>query len=61
MFTKANILNTHKISIQDFIEIAEKYHASGNRIKLSEKLSDQAFKAHLKANPLLLAINREID
>lgn len=61
MFTKAKILNTDRISTSDFVEICEKYHASGKGIKLNEKLSEQAFRTYIKTNPNVLAINREIE
>jgi len=51
MFKKAKILDTDRISTSEFIEIVEKYHASGSGLKLSEKLSDASFKAYLKTNP----------
>jgi hypothetical protein len=51
MFKKAKILDTDRISTPEFIEIIEKYHASGSGLKLSEKLSDASFKSYIKANP----------
>ena len=60
MFRKAKILDTNKISTQDFIAIVEKYHASGDGLKLTEKLSNDNFKAYIQANPNMLKINTEV-
>ena len=60
MFKKAKILYNDRISIIDFIEIVERYHANGTGAKLNEKLSEISFKAYIKANPNCLKINREI-
>jgi len=60
MFKKAKILDTDRISISDFIEIVEKYHAIGSGLKLQEKLSDASFKAYIKANQMTLAVNRDL-
>ena len=60
MFRKAKILDTNKISTQDFIAIVEKYHASGDGLKLTEKLSNDNFKAYIQANPSMLRINTEV-
>lgn len=61
MFKKAKILDSDRISTADFIEIIEKYHANGNGQKLCEKLSEQQFRNHLKANAASMEINIELD
>lgn len=60
MFKKAKILDTNKISTPDFINIVEKYHANGQGIKLSDKLSDASFKQYCKDNADMFKINQEV-
>jgi hypothetical protein len=57
MFKKAKILDTDRINICDFIEIVEKYHANSQGTKLSDKLSDAAFKQYCKDNTAMFNIN----
>jgi len=61
MFRKAKILDTDRISMCDFIDIVEKYHANGSGQKLCEKLSKQCFEAYAKANAHEMQINKDID
>jgi hypothetical protein len=60
MFKKAKILDTDRINICDFIDIVEKYHANGQGNKLSDRLSDAAFKQYCKDNAAMFNINQEV-
>jgi hypothetical protein len=57
LLKKAKLLEVDRLSTIDFIDIVEKYHTSGSRQKLSEKISDEQFKIYIKANPQLLKVN----
>jgi len=54
MGTQAN-----HVSTEDLIRILERYYTPGTR--LEDKLTEEKFTAYLKANPLKLAVNREIE
>ena len=60
MMKKAKILDTDRLSIVEFLEVVEKYHANDTGHRLSEKLSENNFRAYLKAHPKALKINVEV-
>lgn len=60
LFRKAKVLETNRISTQDFIEIVEKYHANGSGKKLVDKLSEKCLKSFMQANTGSLQINIDI-
>lgn len=60
MFTKANLLQDDKLTLIELLSVVEKYHASCDGVRLSEKLADEHFKAHLKSNSAMLKINCEV-
>ena len=47
------------VSIEELIKIIERYYTPGSR--LEDKLTEEKFSAYLKANPLKLAVNKEIE
>lgn len=61
MFKKAKILDTERITTAHFIDIVEHFYANGSSQKLKEKLSQESFCAYIAANPMALAVNREVD
>ena len=63
MLQKAKLLEmgtqANHVSTEDLIRILERYYTPGTR--LEDKLTEEKFTAYLKANPLKLAVNREIE
>jgi hypothetical protein len=63
MLQKAKLLEfgnqANHVSTEDIIRILERYYTPGTR--LEDKLTEEKFYAFLKANPLKLAVNREIE
>ena len=60
MFRKAKILDEERLTLQELLDVVEKFHTSGDGSKLSEKLNCNNFKSYLKAQPDLLKINKDI-
>jgi hypothetical protein len=60
MFKKAKILDEDRLTLEEFLDVIEKYHTSGDGSKLSEKLNHTNFKLYMKANPDLLKIHQDM-
>lgn len=57
MFRKAKILDTERLSMEEFIDVVERFHTAGSNKRLSEKLAEEKFKAYLRAHADTLKIN----
>lgn len=61
LFQKAKLIDapSSHVNTEELIAIVERYYTPGSR--LQDKLTDEKFNAYVKANPLLLAVNRDIE
>ena len=58
--TKCKIIDPKVgVSQEDAVRIVEQFFAKGTR--LHDKLADEVFMEYYKENPMLIAINREVD
>ena len=63
MLQKAKLLELgnqpNYVTTEEIIKIVERYFTPGTR--LEDKLTEEKFNAYLKANPLMLPVNKEIE